>query len=204
MGRQRHEVYIEPKGSAIRFPCDRAEVLSADTVSTEGDVMRNMSAFVSVGGLVGRSAFTGSRSASTCDVLGRLVIPLRVQCNRLIAPKMATQQETAWNPVKVVENSPAAEDHRYVVIEVGVTSAKGSLIDSYRTPGQYVQIRPPGGEKPGFFAISCAPNIQGFFEFLIKETEGSDWICKAKVGDVVRYPPSATPFALYRQISIPA
>lgn len=43
--------------------------------------------------------------------------------------------------------------------------------------------------KPGFFAISCAPNIQGFFEFLIKETEGSAWFTGVVPGDQVLMSP---------------
>lgn len=109
-----------------------------------------------------------------------------------VAPlTMQKQQETDWNAVEVVENSAACEEHRYIVIKVGVTAEKGSLTDSYRVPGQYVQIKAAGvaDAKPGFFAISCAPNIQGFFEFLIKETEGSAWFTGVAPGDQVLMSP---------------
>lgn len=109
-----------------------------------------------------------------------------------VAPlTMQKQQETEWNAVEVVENSSACEEHRYIVIKVGVTAEKGSLADSYRVPGQYVQIKAAGvaDAKPGFFAISCAPNIQGYFEFLIKETEGSAWLTGVAPGDQVLMSP---------------
>ena len=49
------------------------------------------------------------------------------------------------------------------------------VADGYLTPGQYVQIRQPGAEKAGFFAIASPPGADGEFEFLIKETPPSDW-----------------------------
>ena len=45
----------------------------------------------------------------------------------------------------------------------------------YTVPGQYVQIRQPGAEKAGFFAVASAPGAAGPFEFLIKEQPPSDW-----------------------------
>lgn len=42
-------------------------------------------------------------------------------------------------------------------------------------PGQYVQIREPGAEKAGIFAIASSPTKAGDFEFLIKEQPASEW-----------------------------
>ncbi|KAI0565952.1 Oxidoreductase NAD-binding [Gracilaria domingensis] len=99
------------------------------------------------------------------------------------------QQETPWNRVKVVENSFNCEGHRYIVVNVGVSSEKGTLIDSYRVPGMFVQMRASPEEKPSFFAISCAPNVAGYFEFLVKESEYSKSICDVKEGNTVEMSP---------------
>lgn len=53
----------------------------------------------------------------------------------------------------------------------------------------YVQMRSGEDAKPGFFAISCGPNLQGVFEFLIKETEATEWITQLKPGDDVQISP---------------
>ena len=121
---------------------------------------------------------------------------------------MQKQQDTEWNPVEVVENSAACEEHRYIVINVGTTAEKGSLVDSYRVPGQYVQIKADAADaKPGFFAISCAPNIQGYFEFLIKETDGSAWFTGTAPGDKVLMSPvggKGFPMSRLEPIQFPA
>lgn len=91
--------------------------------------------------------------------------------------------------MKILENSSICEEHRYIVINVGTTFEKGSLTDTYRMPGMYVQIRSGDAGKPGFFAISCAPNVQGVFEFLVKETEGTKWLCEKGVGESVEMSP---------------
>jgi len=57
---------------------------------------------------------------------------------------------------------------------IKITPAPGAA-EGYTTPGQYVQIRQPGAEKAGFFAIASAPGAEGDFEFLIKEQPPSDW-----------------------------
>ena len=47
--------------------------------------------------------------------------------------------------------------------------------------GQYLKIRKDASqEKPGFFAMANAPGgSDKLFEFLIKRTDGSAWICDA-------------------------
>lgn len=154
-------------------------------------------AFVGVAAL-GRCAF--SAGVSLCGLQGR---PLSVGCGAAVvapAPRVLvrasaqaqqgrTQQETDWNVVRVLENSVACEAHRYVVVNVGVTSSTGSLIDAYRYPGMYVQMRLNENTKPAFLAISCAPNLQGIFEFLIKDNDSTDWVSKLRAGDSVEMSP---------------
>jgi len=49
------------------------------------------------------------------------------------------------------------------------------VAEGYTNPGQYVQIRAPGAEKAGIFAIASAPGAEGAFQFLIKEQPPSEW-----------------------------
>ncbi len=152
-------------------------------------------AFVSAVGLR-RCTFTNARNL--CTVGSAVVSPtirvpppaLRVTIRAsTAAQKGKTQQETEWNEVSVLENSVVCEEHRYVVINVGVTGSKGSLCDSYRYPGQYVKMRRDSSTKVAFLAISCAPNIQGIFEFLIKDSPSTEWVSSVAVGDKVEMSP---------------
>lgn len=76
-----------------------------------------------------------------------------------------------------------------LVVNAGVTSSTGSLIDSYRYPGQYVQLRLDSTTKPAFLAVSSAPNIQGIFEFLIKDSDSLEWIQSIGAGETVEMSP---------------
>lgn len=79
---------------------------------------------------------------------------------------------------KVVSNKEAAEGLRQITVEVSKDIANG-----YSVPGQYVKMRKDSSqEKPGFFAIASAPGKGDTFEFLIKRTDGSAWICDAASG----------------------
>lgn len=178
-------------------------------------IMRRPTAFVGAIGLTARPS--AALQTSVTSVCGRSVSPgafastfvpgtFSVRSARSVCPtqvhvqqaapstrqtptSLAKQMDTDWNSVKVIENSVICEDHRYIVINVGTTFETGSLCDAYRFPGMYVQMRENESGKPGFFALSCAPNMQGIFEFLIKETEGTQWLTNLKVGDSVQMSP---------------
>jgi len=75
-----------------------------------------------------------------------------------------------WADRKIATISDASNGLKAITIE----PADG-VADGFATAGQYVQIRQPGAEKAGFFAIASAPGADGPFEFLIKETPPSDW-----------------------------
>ncbi|KAA8492999.1 Fruit protein [Porphyridium purpureum] len=119
--------------------------------------------------------------------------PMRGEVKRArVHVRMATQSEAEWNVVEVVENSRAADGVRYIVVNVGVTAAKGSLCDTYRVPGMFVQVKSNQDPeiKPSFMAMACAPNIQGFFEFLVKEAESTEWFWKnTHKGDKIQMSP---------------
>lgn len=67
-----------------------------------------------------------------------------------------------------------------------VVEAPDEFIANYKTPGQFVQIRPSADVKPGFFAIASPPRAasgtSGVFEFLIKEADSTRWITGASAG----------------------
>jgi len=75
-----------------------------------------------------------------------------------------------WTPNSITSISEAAAG----LVTLTIAPPDG-VADGFITPGQYVQIRQPGAEKAGFFAIASAPGAAGDFEFLIKETPPSDW-----------------------------
>ena len=75
-----------------------------------------------------------------------------------------------WTPNSIVTIDDAAQGLKAITI-----APPDGVADGFTTPGQYVQIRQPGAEKAGFFAIASAPGADGAFEFLIKEQPPSDW-----------------------------
>ena len=75
-----------------------------------------------------------------------------------------------WSTRQVASIEDAAQGLKAITIEPADGAAEGFTI-----PGQYVQIRQPGAEKAGFFAIASAPGAAGPFEFLIKEQPPSEW-----------------------------
>lgn len=77
--------------------------------------------------------------------------------------------DPVWSSLSVTSIDTLAEGLKEIIIKPPTET-----IDGYTIPGQYVQIREPGAEKAGFFAIASAPGASPL-EFLIKETPPSDW-----------------------------
>jgi len=75
-----------------------------------------------------------------------------------------------WTPNDVVSIKDAAKGLKAITIMPPKDTASG-----YTIPGQYLQLREPGAEKAGIFAIASAPGADGAFEFLIKEQPPSNW-----------------------------
>lgn len=75
-----------------------------------------------------------------------------------------------WTPNSVASIEDAADGLKGIKV-----APPDGVAEGYTIPGQYVQIRQPGAEKAGFFAIASAPGASGDFEFLIKEQPASDW-----------------------------
>lgn len=77
--------------------------------------------------------------------------------------------DPVWTTLEVKDIEDAADGLKAITIVPPKETPEG-----YTTPGQYVQIREPGAEKAGFFAVASPPDAEPF-EFLIKETPPSDW-----------------------------
>lgn len=77
--------------------------------------------------------------------------------------------DPVWTDLTVAKIEDAAEGLKAITIEPPASAPEG-----YTIPGQYLQIREPGAEKAGIFAIASAPDAVPF-EFLIKEAPPSDW-----------------------------
>ena len=77
--------------------------------------------------------------------------------------------DPVWSALEVGSIKDAAEGLKAITIKPAAGAAEGFTI-----PGQYVQIREPGAEKAGIFAIASGPGNKDF-EFLIKEQPASDW-----------------------------
>lgn len=71
-----------------------------------------------------------------------------------------------WSEQSVASIEDAADGLKAITIE--------APLDGFKTGGQYLQIREPGAEKAGIFAIASAPGSEPL-EFLIKEQPPSDW-----------------------------
>ena len=78
--------------------------------------------------------------------------------------------DPVWTALEVGSIEDAADGLKAITIK----PADGAA-DAFTVPGQYVQIREPGAEKAGIFAIASSPTKAGDFEFLIKEQPASDW-----------------------------
>lgn len=88
-----------------------------------------------------------------------------------------------WSSGKVTTNEKACQSGSCVSIMVDVPAETAA---EYAVPGQYVQVRLNEDTKPLFLAIASAPDKENAsFEFLIKKTEGNEWMTGAKGGDTV-------------------
>jgi len=94
----------------------------------------------------------------------RPVVERRVGCDIICG----WGPDPVWAPNKIESIGDASDGLKAITI-VPPTN------DDFTIPGQYLQIKEPGAEKAGIFAIASAPDKKGAFEFLIKEQPPSDW-----------------------------
>lgn len=104
--------------------------------------------------------------------------PGRLAAARSTAVRMQAWTEPDFSAVSIKSVKPSTGAG---LIEVTI-EAPDEFLAAYSTAGQYVQLRPNPDVKPGFFAIASAPKTSAAFEFLIKETEATQWLAAAKAG----------------------
>lgn len=90
-----------------------------------------------------------------------------------------------WSNCSVITKESASASGNFVSVKVNVPN---ELVQEYKIPGQYVQLKPANAEdsKPLFLAIASAPAQEGeegsSLEFLIKKTDTNEWITNASAG----------------------
>jgi NAD(P)H-flavin reductase len=93
--------------------------------------------------------------------------------------------EPEWSPASILSTEVACPSGSCVSVAVTVSP---DLVEEYKIPGQYVQVRRPGSEdNPLFLAIASPPGPEAgnTIEFLIKRTENNAWITDAASGSGV-------------------
>eukprot|EP00546_Thalassionema_frauenfeldii_P011218 CAMPEP_0178912494 /NCGR_PEP_ID=MMETSP0786-20121207/10297_1 /TAXON_ID=186022 /ORGANISM="Thalassionema frauenfeldii, Strain CCMP 1798" /LENGTH=287 /DNA_ID=CAMNT_0020585089 /DNA_START=55 /DNA_END=918 /DNA_ORIENTATION=+ len=106
---------------------------------------------------------------------------VRVQPNVLF---MGWGPDPIWSSAKLTVNEAACKSEASVCLEVELENEESSK--EYKVPGQYVQLRLDEDTKPLFLAISSPPNEESnVFEFLVKKTEGNEWLTSASSGSAV-------------------
>jgi NAD(P)H-flavin reductase len=124
-----------------------------------------------------------------------LISFLAVGSDAFVAPKtfvrpshhvlfMGWGPDPTWTAAKVTSNGVACPSGASVTINVELDA---DVSKEYATPGQYVQLRLDDDTKPLFLAVCSAPDAESStFEFLIKKTEGNEWLTTADVGTAVQ------------------
>lgn len=92
--------------------------------------------------------------------------------------------EPVWSTATVSSNDVANPSGDSVSMLVTIPP---ETAQEYTVPGQYVQIRLNEDTKPLFLAIASPPSPDNAaFEFLIKKTEGNEWMTSAAPGSAVQ------------------
>ena len=85
-----------------------------------------------------------------------------------------------WSSAVVKSNENACSSGKSVTLQVDVPAETAA---EFKVPGQYVQVRLDEETKPLFLAIASAPSPENAsFEFLVKKTDGNDWITEIAPG----------------------
>ena len=89
-----------------------------------------------------------------------------------------------WAPAKATTNEVACQSGACVKITLAVPPETAA---DYTVPGQYVQVRLNEDTKPLFLAIASPPNPENAsFDFLIKKTDGNEWMTDLPAGSAVQ------------------
>jgi len=98
--------------------------------------------------------------------------------------------EPIWSSAKLISNEVACKSETCVSLRLELEDVESAK--EYTIPGQYIQLRLNEETKPLFLAISSAPpskkeddDSNNEFEFLVKKTDGNEWLTSATVGDAM-------------------
>ena len=109
---------------------------------------------------------------------GAMRAPGRALAHGRGATRMQAWAEPEFSAVSIASVKPSTGSG---LVEVAI-HAPDAFRAAYTTAGQFVQLRPSADVKAGFFAIASAPGAPGALEFLIKETESTQWLAAAAAG----------------------
>lgn len=101
--------------------------------------------------------------------------------------------EPVWSPASIASITDACPSGKSVLIELSVPS---ETYAAYTIPGQYVQVKPAGGDdesiQPAFLAICSGPTSSddtgpsSAFQFLVKRTGNNEWLTDATTGTAIQ------------------
>ena len=140
--------------------------------------------------LASAQAFVSPLAQPTLSRIGTSNTPLAFQTPTKAETRRPTLLFMGWGPepiwatATVTANDSACKSGSCVSVTVSVPP---ETAQEYAVPGQYVQLRLDEETKPLFLAIASAPDQENAsFEFLIKKTEGNEWITSAASGTAVQ------------------
>jgi NAD(P)H-flavin reductase len=110
-------------------------------------------------------------------------VPRRQQSSPVLF--MGWGPEPVWSEAEVKTLEQANQSGNSVLVTVAVPPETAA---EYKVPGQYVQVRLNNEDdtKPLFLAIASPPAPENaVFEFLIKKTDGNEWMTSASAGTKV-------------------
>ncbi|KAJ1274148.1 hypothetical protein BS78_05G040300 [Paspalum vaginatum] len=96
-----------------------------------------------------------------------------------------------WSSVPVFDIRPANAQESIFLITLDLSNAP-ILLNSYKTPGQYILTRVPSSDRnPSYFSICSPPRSGSRFQLLVRSVPNttSELLCNLKPGDVVELGP---------------
>ena len=149
---------------------------------------------ISSAGIRVQSSATGIRvqssaSSGSAVAVARDGLVSAALCGSFPASKtalfMGWGPDPEWSPATISGAEVACPSGTCVSVAVTVSP---DLVEEYKIPGQYVQVRQTGSEdSPLFLAIASPPSPEAgnVIEFLIKRTDNNAWITDAAAGSGV-------------------
>ena len=151
--------------------------------SASADIAITPSAFSSP--LVGTGACDGLVQQQHASAFASSSSSSKSQSQSPTALFMGWGPEPEWSPATISGTEVACPSGTCVSVTCTVSP---DLVEEYKIPGQYVQVKRPGSdENPLFLAIASPPSPEAgnVIEFLIKRTENNAWITDAASGSGV-------------------